>query len=85
MLLDVTSCRVQKDVHGGKLLLERVRSVWMFAGKKDHVVPMKCIQDVYDAVQANEKNFVEILNAGTCNVQIRAIDRCLGYDYPGVS
>ena len=64
MLLDVTSSKVESDVKSKRISLKAVGAVLMFAGEFDDVVPLKSIKGFYDAVQSDDKKFIEIPKAG---------------------
>eukprot|EP00934_Nitzschia_sp_Nitz4_P003750 Nitzschia sp. Nitz4//scaffold5_size260463//35725//36753//NITZ4_000946-RA/size260463-processed-gene-0.112-mRNA-1//-1//CDS//3329555232//3740//frame0 len=51
MLLGVTSERVPSDIRNGFLTLANVPMVLLFAGNKDHVIPLSMLQEWADQLQ----------------------------------
>jgi len=64
MLLDATSRKVPKDIKEGKLTLSSVGAILLISGGKDNVVPIDTVKLFYNAVKAENSQFMIVRNAG---------------------
>lgn len=63
-LLDLTAHVAPSDVREGRMAMDRVPDVLLYAGEKDDVVPLAAVRDLHDKIRAAKKNLIVVPNAG---------------------
>ena len=64
MLLDVTTQLVKNDLKNNSISMNKVKSLILFSGEDDEIVPYNSVKEFFESIKAREKALIAVPGAG---------------------
>ena len=64
MLLYITNELIKSDIEKGILTMNKVNSLFVFAGSDDEVVPFESVKEFFEMITAREKALINVPGEG---------------------